>query len=153
MTDTLKSLSYVFRIRLFSILLPFNLSKLKSCLTQCPLFYTRSSTEGMWKYNFYIESSELFSKEDLLWENSINMIVAYSENDILIVSNWGMVHHFNGANWKENEEIASIITNDGSFLTGNVSYNGKHIYIVGKSNNLDGIVIKADKQHLKNNGL
>ena len=99
------------------------------------------------------ESSELFSKEDLLWENSINMIVAYSENDILIVSNWGMVHHFNGANWKENEEIASIITNDGSFLTGNVSYNGKHIYIVGKSNNLDGIVIKADKQHLKNNGL
>ncbi|MBL7013042.1 MAG: hypothetical protein ISR83_01350 [Candidatus Marinimicrobia bacterium] len=56
----MKSLSYVFLIRLLSILLPFNLFKLKSCLTTCTLFYTRSIHQLLEQKHISIDDSLVY---------------------------------------------------------------------------------------------
>jgi len=97
-------------------------------------------TEGLWRYNYYTGFSELETSEDMSWENSIRQVFANASNDIIIISNWGMVNHFNGNTWKTDEKLLSLVLNNGSFLTRGAAFKENMIVI---SNWIGQIVLRG----------
>jgi len=120
---------------------PYGRMKSVDILEEYVLF---GCTEGIWKFNYITNNDVLLTLEDLSWDNSINQVFANAPNDIIIISNWGMVNHFNSENWKMDEGLLMLFSNDGSFQISRAAFKEDMIVIVGESPYCDGgIVIKG----------
>jgi len=105
------------------------------------IFSLFGCTEGLWKYNYLTSVSQLITLAELSWDNSINQVISNALNDIVIVSNWGMVNHFNGENWKLDEQLASLVSNDGSFQIRGASYDENLLIVSGIGSGYYGAII------------
>ncbi len=103
--------------------------------------YFATGGTGILKYNFKTKTTRFISKNSSLFRDlSLIKIVGTGYNDIMMISAWGNMVHFNGSTWKRIDEIHDIY-GDAKLFQRNADYKNNTIAIVARLDNRAVLII------------
>ncbi len=121
--------------------------RLESVFVYGDTAYFATGGTGILKYNFKTKTTYFISKNSSLFRDlSLIKIVGTGYNDIMMISAWGNMVHFNGSTWKRIDEIHDIY-GDAKLFPRNADYKKNTIAIVAR---LDNRAVLITGEHLTN---
>lgn len=103
--------------------------------------YFATGGTGILKYNYKTKTTRFISKNSSLFRDlSLIKIVGTGYNDIMMISAWGNIVHFNGSTWKRIDEIHDIY-GDAKLFPRNADYKDNTIAIVARLANRAVLII------------
>ncbi|NOX87973.1 MAG: hypothetical protein GXO77_03030, partial [Calditrichaeota bacterium] len=115
--------------------------RLESVFVYGDTAYFATGGTGILKYNFKTKNTDFISKTSSLFRYlSLIKIVGTGYNDIMMISAWGNMVHFNGSTWKRIDEVHDIY-GDAKLFPRNADYKNNTIAIVGRLDNRAVLII------------